>query len=60
MRNQRKGNNNTRSLAYRSLVFPILEYGVACWNPYMEGKKTKLDHVWKKAAKFANHTSDSV
>jgi hypothetical protein len=29
----KKGNSNTKSLAYTSLVRPILEYGVACWDP---------------------------
>jgi hypothetical protein len=28
----RKGNSNTKSLAYTSLVRPILEYGAACWD----------------------------
>jgi hypothetical protein len=60
MRILKKGDSNTISLAYTSLVRPILEHRVACWNPYMEGKKTALDRVWKKAAKFANHTRDSV
>ena len=34
MRIVKKGNKNTKSLAYTSLVRPILEYGVACWDPY--------------------------
>ena len=37
MRTLKKGNSNTKSLAYRSLVRPILEYGAACWDPYREG-----------------------
>jgi hypothetical protein len=56
----KKGNNNTKSLAYTSLVRPILEYGAACWDPYREGQINALDRVQKKAAKFANHTNDSV
>jgi hypothetical protein len=28
-----KGNSNTKSLAYTSLVRPILEYGAACRDP---------------------------
>jgi len=29
----KKGNRNTKSLAYTPLVRPVLEYGVACWDP---------------------------
>jgi hypothetical protein len=49
----KKGNSNTKSLAYTSLVRPILEYGAACWDPYMEGQINALVRVQKKAAKFA-------
>jgi len=55
MRILKKGNSNTKSLAYMSLVRPILEYGVACWDPYREGQIIALDRVQKKAAKFAHH-----
>jgi len=49
------GNSNTKSLAYMSLVRPILEYGAACWDPYREGQISALDRVQKKAAKFAHY-----
>jgi len=51
----KKGNSNTKSLAYISLVRPILEYGAACWDPYREEQISVLDRVQKKAAKFAHH-----
>ena len=51
----KKGNSNTKSLAYMSLVCPILEYGAACWDPYREGKISALDRVLKETAKFAHH-----
>ena len=38
-----------------SLVRPILEYGLACWDLYREGQISALDRVQKKAAKFAHH-----
>jgi len=37
----------------------ILEYGASRWEPYMKGQINALDHVQKKAGKFANHTNDS-
>jgi len=41
----KKGNSCTESLAYRSLVRPILVYGAACWDPFMVGHIKALDHV---------------
>ena len=55
MRIVRKGNKNTKSLAYLSLVRPILQYGAACWDPYRECQIRALDQVQNKAAKFAHH-----
>jgi hypothetical protein len=57
MRILKKGNSNTKSLAYRSLVRPILEYGAACWDPYRQGQISALDRVQKRAAKFAHNTN---
>jgi len=37
MRALKKGNSNTKSLAYMSLVCPMLEYGASCWDPNREG-----------------------
>ena len=56
MRILKKGNSNTKSLAYMSLVRPIFEYGATCWDPYREGQISALDRVQKKQAKFAHHT----
>jgi hypothetical protein len=56
MRILKKGYKNTNSLAYTSLVCPILEYGAACWDPYRECQINALDLVQKKAPKFAQHT----
>ena len=50
----KKGNGNTKSLAYMSLVHPILEYGAVCWYPYRE-QINALDQVQMKAAQFTNH-----
>ena len=59
MRIVKKGNKNTKSLAYMSLVRPILEYGVACWDPYRECQICALDRVQNEAAKFAHHSGGS-
>jgi len=59
MRIFKKGNSSTKSLAYTTLVRPILEYGAACWDPYREGQIYSLDRVQKKAVKFAYHMSES-
>jgi len=59
MRIVKKGNKNTKSLAYTSLVRPILEYGAVCWDPYRECQVSALDRVQNKAAKFAHHSGDS-
>ena len=59
MRTLKKGNSGTKSLAYTTLVRPILEYGAACWDPYREGQIYALDRVQKEAAKFAYHMSES-
>jgi len=54
----RKGNRNTKSLAYTSLVRPVLEYEAACWDP-CRGQINALDRVQIKAAQFTDHTKDS-
>jgi hypothetical protein len=55
----KKGNSSTKSLAYTSLVHPILECGVACWDPYRKGHINALDQVQNTATKFARHRNDS-
>ena len=59
MRILKKGNNNTKRLAYTALVRPILEFGAVCWDPYREGQVSALNRVQKRAAKFANNINDS-
>jgi len=55
----KEGNKNTKSLAYTSLVRPILEYEAACWDPYRECQISALARVRNKAAKFAHHSGGS-
>jgi len=53
----KKGKSSTKSLAYMTLLCPMLECGAVCWDLYREGHA--LDRVQKKAAKFAYHTNES-
>ena len=54
----KKGNNNTKRLAYTALPRPILENGAVCWDPY-RGQVSVLNRVQKRAAKFANNINES-
>jgi hypothetical protein len=54
-----KTEGDTKSLAYASLVCPILEYGAVCWDPYRECQISALDRVQNKAAKFVHHSGGS-
>jgi hypothetical protein len=56
----KKGNSNTKRLAYMLIVRTILEYGASCWDPYREGQINALDCLQKKATEFANHINNSV
>jgi hypothetical protein len=44
-----KKKKNTKSLAYTSLVRPILKYGSACWDPRRKGQTNALDE-WETLA----------
>jgi hypothetical protein len=56
MRIVKNGNKNTKSIAYKSPVGPVLEYAAACWDPYRECRINFLDCVQNKAAKFTYNT----
>ena len=48
------------SLAYMSLVPPILEYGASCWDKFGDGQMNASGRVQKKVAIFAHHTNGFV
>jgi hypothetical protein len=50
----KKGNSNTKLLAYTALLRMILQYGAVCWDPYREGQVGALNCLQKRAAKFTN------
>jgi hypothetical protein len=56
MRVVKRGNKNTKSIAFKLLARPVLEYGAACWDPYRVCQINGLDRVQNKAAKFVRHT----
>ena len=50
MRILKKGRSNTKSLAYTSLVRPILGYGAVCWDPFRDGQINALGRLQNKEA----------
>jgi hypothetical protein len=54
----KKGNSSTKSLAYTSLLHPILEYGAVCWDPYRERQINVLDQEQNNADKFEHYRND--
>jgi len=59
MRVVKVGTNNTKRLAYRAQVRPILEYGAVCWDPYRKGRVNAFNRMQKRAPKFSNNIHDS-
>jgi hypothetical protein len=55
MRILNKGNSNIKSLAYMSLVRPILEYRAACWDLYREGQISAIDRVKNRVVGPCHH-----
>jgi hypothetical protein len=53
------GNSSIKSLAYTTLVHPILEYGAVCCNPYRDVQIQALNLVQKIVTKFAYNTNKS-
>ena len=49
-----------KTLAYASLVCPVLEYGAECWDLYREGQVIVSDRVQKQEAKFATRANESA
>jgi len=53
-RNIRECPIDTKSLAYKSLVLPILEYASAAWDPYRGTDVQKLEQIQRRAARFVH------
>ena len=52
MRNLKFASRNTKSLAYKTLIRPILEYSSAVWDPYQNYLVNKIEGVQRKAARY--------
>ena len=53
-RNLFKCSPQTKSLAYTSLVRPLLEYGAAVWDPYLQKDIHNIEMVQRRAARWVN------
>ena len=51
-RNLRINSPNLKSLAYKTLVRPLLEYSSAAWDPYTKENVKKLEKVQRRAARY--------
>ena len=57
-RNLKKCSIDTKSLCYRSLVRPILEYTCVVWSPYFKNNINKLETTQRRAARFVMNNYD--
>ena len=61
--NLRIGSQETKSMAYMTMVRSYLEYCATVWNPYKKDHIHKLEMVQRRAARFVSkrfHNSSSV
>lgn len=55
-RNLQVRQQRMKSMAYKSLVRPLLEYASAIWSPAAEGLKHQVEMVQRRAARFVTST----
>ena len=53
MRNLKKAKCKTRSVAFKTICRPILEYASHCWSPYKKKHITSLETINRKAFRWA-------
>ena len=44
---------SAKSLAYQSIIRPIMEYGCKVWNPYQLGNISMLERIQRRAARWS-------
>jgi hypothetical protein len=54
-RNIKTSNTKVKTLAYNSLVRPILEYACQVWDPHTEKDIQKLESVQRRAARYVTN-----
>ena len=62
-RNMNNCSKETKSLAYKALIRPHVEYCCAVWSPFSAKSKHKLEMVQRRAARYATnryHNTSSV
>ena len=47
-----------KSLAYKALIRPCLEYGCTVWSPHSQKDKAVLESVQRRAARWINSRYD--
>ena len=47
--------DDSKGLAYCSLVRPVLEYAAAAWDPYTQKDINRIEMVQRRAARFVKH-----
>ena len=55
MRTLKKARLRTRSLAYKTICRPILEYASQSWSPHMEKHNKSLEAINRKAFRWAHY-----
>lgn len=51
-RSLKSANTETKLLAYKTIIRPVLEYACEIWGPYRRSDIVKLESVQKKAVRF--------
>ena len=51
-RNLKVNNIRLKEIAYKAMIWPILEYACTVWDPYKEGQIKIIENVQRRSARF--------